>query len=281
MSIRQRVCLSSICSWQFIKNYIIYNIVFYNQSMLSAELLGSQFLPSMGRTHYPNTLSSPTVIMLIQHFINASNWVLSVADIGCWNPSISHNLFPDAKRFLVDKDITPNHSSNSQSFQLDMRDMEQLKQAQTIFFNWFHPGEKDKFDIILLSNVLNYFIGNDERLKEWEISPIMEDFWHQFIEKYLSKEWFIVIQNGNKSNRYATLEESQVNEYFGSRMESLITKEFEDVFYLWVAMAEERRDDGSTPVAGLLTFSSLEEYERIRNSGLRYAAVNVRTLRRR
>jgi hypothetical protein len=213
--------------------------------------LGISALTSLADARYPQILTDPAVSSLVtREIFNRTQWVLMVADIWCWWNPVSNRLLgnfqSNTKIMWVDSnygDTAIAHEKehkmgNITFYSRDIRDTKQLRQAKWDFFEKYKSFWKQKFDVIILSNITNYITGDWEELDPGEISDKLYNFIEKFIVRNLAKKWVLVIQNGDKWQTDTRFERPQVNEYFSRELEELLRKYLEDFFYLWVAWIE-------------------------------------------
>ncbi len=256
--------------------------------MPSYDSITTDILTPMFEGKYPNPLAVGQLAdWVIKTVAQQVSGTLLVADIWCWTDPISPRIFlrNEAKFLLVDNNPTieleKSHLPEYVSLaQVDMNDAKAMNAAKREFFHTHKSLGKGSFDVVLLSNILNYFTDWTTPLKPWEISPVMRNFWVNFVEKNLSKKGVVIIQNGDKGARYENLKEEQVNDYFSPAMENLITKNFIDSYYFWIAFTWTSSSNENISLEASPWFCSLKEYQVIKNEWKLLKAVNLRVLRR-
>lgn len=197
-------------------------------------------------SRYPSILTSPSVLTLVRDIISQRVYgTIIAADL--WSgdyPVSSQVLFWYDNRIMAVDWLRVWEDKTSWNVEVtlwDIRDTKMLRVIRNEFFEKIRSLWKNKFDVIFLSNVLNYLVYNDEHLLPWEVSQCVEEFFEEFIAKNLTRKWVLVIQNGDKRQRYRVLKQNQINDYFSVKMEQLLQRYFTDIMYVWLAGIQERQ----------------------------------------
>lgn len=246
--------------------------------------------------NYPNFIRDRFISEAIRVLTpKRANNKLLVADLWCWEIPVSSSIYPldgyDTKIMWIDiqkLDEQRESPNNVRFFQWDIQDSSLVLWSKDEFFKENEIIWERKFDVVFLSNILNYIKRPYEYLSEGSISGNVSNLLDSIVAKILAEDGILVIQNGSKLFRYRQLREDQVNDYFSQAFEEVIHKSFKDLFYLWTASIHPpnflirtvaeffRKKSDYTP---LLQFSSYDELAQIRASHRCFSAYNVRVMK--
>lgn len=228
--------------------------------------IGFETASSLISNRYPDLLSDVNISKIIRSLTSERvQGVLMVWDLWCGTTPVSSKLFSSTKRkkiLGVDGFESIDIEKWVSYIQQDIREIERLIEVNRSFFTKNKFDGKTNFDVIMLSNVLNYIVGEGEEIWKGKISNILRRFVEEYLVKSLWSSGSIIIQNGDMSRRYAWLKEHQVNDYFSEAFEEVVQKFFQDSFYLWFAIREKKRIFGKNPV-DIKDFQSHLEFQEI------------------
>lgn len=249
---------------------------------------------------YPSLLTDPSISSVISEQIaQRVGTTLLVADLWCGRHPVStrvlsspqfHNQIMGVDNYVLEeyKGAEFIQIQNVSGYIADIQDQKAMRWAKKDFFQRNRSLWKQKFDVIFLSNILNYITEEGEQLSPWEVSSRVKVFIEKIVAKNLSKTGVLVIQNGDKVQTDIALEQNQVNEYFSQEMEDILQKYFSDFFLFWVAVMYHQEQWIFSRIKNMIkpfpdttsirNFSSLEEYKSIRDTPWYVTAVNVRCM---